>query len=78
MAWGTKLSDFAPSLISDRTAKLSLTIFRIIAIFGIGYWLLSSIKKQLFFTVFLLMIVIAKWHSFYLKKAVMMICYMVM
>lgn len=47
MAWGTKLSDFAPSLISDRTAKLSLTIFRIIAIFGIGYWLLSSIKKQM-------------------------------
>ncbi|WP_290698554.1 signal peptidase II, partial [Lacinutrix sp.] len=46
MAWGTKLSDFAPSLISDRIAKLALTTFRIIAIFGIGYWLITSIKKQ--------------------------------
>ncbi|WP_055434697.1 lipoprotein signal peptidase [Lacinutrix algicola] len=46
MAWGTKLSDFAPSLISDRTAKLSLTTFRIFAILGIGYWLVSSIKKH--------------------------------
>ena len=45
MAWGTKLSDFIP-YISDRTAKLSLTIFRLIAILGIGYWLLISIKKQ--------------------------------
>ncbi|OIQ23335.1 lipoprotein signal peptidase [Lacinutrix sp. MedPE-SW] len=45
MAWGTKLSDFIP-FISDRIAKLSLTIFRLIAILGIGYWLLLSIKKQ--------------------------------
>ncbi|MFL0353343.1 lipoprotein signal peptidase [Xanthomarina sp. GH4-25] len=45
MAWGTKLSDFI-SFISDRTAKLSLTIFRIVAIFGIGYWLFDSVKKQ--------------------------------
>jgi signal peptidase II len=45
MAWGTKLSDFI-SFISDRTAKLSLTIFRIVAIFGIGYWLYDSVKKQ--------------------------------
>ncbi|WP_034062729.1 lipoprotein signal peptidase [Lacinutrix jangbogonensis] len=45
MAWGTKLSDIIP-FISDRTAKLCLTTFRIFAIFGIGYWLVSSIKKH--------------------------------
>jgi len=45
MAWGTKLSDIIP-FISDRTAKLSLTIFRILAIFGIGYWLVNTIKKK--------------------------------
>jgi len=45
MAWGTKLSDFV-SFISDRTAKLCLTVFRILAVFGIGYWLNSSIKNK--------------------------------
>lgn len=45
MAWGTKLSDLLP-FISDRTAKLSLTVFRLVAIVGIGYWLVASIKKQ--------------------------------
>lgn len=45
MAWGTKLSDFMP-FISDRIAKLGLTVFRILAIFGIGYWLVNSIKKD--------------------------------
>jgi signal peptidase II len=45
MAWGTKLSDFI-SFISDRTAKLSLTVFRIVAIFGIGYWLYDAVKKE--------------------------------
>lgn len=45
MAWGTKLSDFT-SLISDRTAKVILTVFRIVAIFGIGYWLVSSVKNK--------------------------------
>ncbi|WP_299225350.1 lipoprotein signal peptidase [uncultured Psychroserpens sp.] len=45
MAWGTKLSDFI-TFISDRTAKLFLTLFRIIAVIGIGYWLTVSIKKQ--------------------------------
>lgn len=45
MAWGTKLSDFIAG-ISDRTAKLALTIFRIVAVIGIGYWLVSSIKKK--------------------------------
>ena len=45
MAWGTKLSDILP-FMSDRTAKLSLTVFRIFAIIGIGYWLVTTIKKQ--------------------------------
>lgn len=45
MAWGTKLSDFIPG-ISDRVAKLALTLFRIVAVGGIGYWLVSSIKKR--------------------------------
>ena len=45
MAWGTKISDFV-SFISDRTAKIALTVFRVIAIFGIGYWLYDAIKKQ--------------------------------
>ena len=44
MAWGAKLSDFV-SFISDRSAKVILTIFRLVAIVGIGYWLLRSIKK---------------------------------
>ncbi|WP_350286533.1 lipoprotein signal peptidase [uncultured Croceitalea sp.] len=43
-AWGTKLSDILP--ISDTAGKLFLTIFRIFAIFGIGYWLYDIIKKQ--------------------------------
>ena len=45
MAWGAKLSDFF-TFISDRTAKLVLTIFRIFAVIGIGWWLVSSIKKK--------------------------------
>ena len=45
MAWGAKLSDFFP-FISDRTAKLVLTLFRIIAVSGIGYWMIRSIRKQ--------------------------------
>ncbi|WOD44718.1 lipoprotein signal peptidase [Hwangdonia lutea] len=45
MAWGTKISDFV-SFIDDRTAKVALTLFRIVAIFGIGYWLHDVIKKQ--------------------------------
>lgn len=45
MAWGTKLSDFT-TLITDRTAKVILTLFRVIAIFGIGYWLASSVKNK--------------------------------
>ncbi|SFZ89796.1 signal peptidase II [Flaviramulus basaltis] len=45
MAWGTKISDFV-SFISDRTAKVVLTLFRVVAIFGIGYWLYDTTKKQ--------------------------------
>ena len=45
MAWGTKISDFV-SFISERTAKISLTIFRIVAIIGIGYWLIDVARKQ--------------------------------
>ena len=45
MAWGTKISDFV-SFISERTAKVALTLFRVIAIFGIGYWLYDVTKKQ--------------------------------
>jgi signal peptidase II len=38
MAWGTKLpGDYG---------KLALTIFRIIAVFGISFWLSDSIKKK--------------------------------
>ncbi len=45
MAWGTRISDFV-SFISDRSAKTFLTSFRIVAIFGIGYWLWSATKKK--------------------------------
>ncbi|WP_299525029.1 lipoprotein signal peptidase [Winogradskyella sp.] len=45
MAWGTKLSDFV-SFISDKTAKLILTLFRIIAVTGIGFWLVDVTKKK--------------------------------
>ncbi|WP_405294179.1 lipoprotein signal peptidase [Algibacter sp. Ld11] len=45
MAWGTKISDFI-SFIDDRSAKIALTLFRIFAIFGIGYWLIDATKKQ--------------------------------
>lgn len=43
-AWGTKLSDILP--ISESVGKLVLTIFRLFAIIGIGYWLWDIIKKQ--------------------------------
>lgn len=43
-AWGTKLSDLLP--ISDSAGKLVLTIFRLFAISGIGYWLWDSLRKQ--------------------------------
>ncbi|MEL7271103.1 MAG: lipoprotein signal peptidase [Bacteroidota bacterium] len=43
-AWGTKLSDLLP--ISESTGKLILTVFRLFAIVGIGYWLRDIIVKQ--------------------------------
>ncbi len=43
-AWGTKLSDLLP--ISDSLGKLILTIFRLFAIAGIGYWLYDIIRKK--------------------------------
>ena len=43
-AWGAKLSDFLP--ISESTSKLILTIFRLFAVAGIGYWLYDTIRKK--------------------------------
>lgn len=43
-AWGAKLSDILP--ISDKIGKLVLTVFRLFAIIGIGYWLYDIIKKN--------------------------------
>ncbi|PKQ45844.1 lipoprotein signal peptidase [Confluentibacter flavum] len=45
MAWGTRISDFVP-FINDRSAKTALTLFRIVAIFGIGYWLYDATKNK--------------------------------
>ncbi|WP_417443482.1 lipoprotein signal peptidase [Joostella sp.] len=44
-AWGTKISDIIPG-VSDEAGKLFLTVFRLIAICGIGYWLVDSVKKN--------------------------------
>ena len=43
-AWGAKLSDFLP--ISESSGKLILTVFRLFAVSGIGYWLYDTIKKN--------------------------------
>ena len=43
-AWGAKISDFLP--LSESTGKLILTVFRLFAVAGIGYWLFDTIKKQ--------------------------------
>lgn len=43
-AWGTKLSDLLP--VSEKSAKLILTVFRLIAIGGIGYWLWDILRKR--------------------------------
>lgn len=43
-AWGTKLSDLLP--VSNTTGKLILTVFRLFAIVGIGYWLSEIIRKN--------------------------------
>lgn len=44
-AWGTKLSDIIP-FISDEAGKVTLTIFRLFAICGIGYWLYDAVRKN--------------------------------
>jgi signal peptidase II len=43
-AWGAKLSDFLP--ISESSGKLILTVFRLFAVVGIGYWLYDTIRKN--------------------------------
>ncbi len=43
-AWGAKLSDVLP--VSDSAGKLILTVFRLFAIIGIGYWLFDLIRKK--------------------------------
>ena len=43
-AWGTKISDILP--ISEKAGKLMLTLFRLVAIGGIGYWLRDIIHKN--------------------------------
>ena len=43
-AWGAKLSDFLP--VSESTGKLVLTVFRLFAVVGIGYWLYDTIRKK--------------------------------
>lgn len=45
MAWGAKLNDILP-FISDKTAKLLLSIFRLLAVSAIGYWLVRAVKLQ--------------------------------
>jgi signal peptidase II len=50
-AWGAKLSDFLP--ISESNGKLILTVFRLFAVGGIGYWLYDTIKKQSPYTLIL-------------------------
>lgn len=45
MAWGTKLSDIF-TFISDSSAKLILTLFRIVAVTGIAFWLIDVTKKE--------------------------------
>ncbi len=44
-AWGTQLNDFL-TFLNESQAKIILTLFRIVAISGIGYWLYSAIKKK--------------------------------
>lgn len=46
MAWGARLNDILP-FISDNTAKLLLSIFRLLAVSAIGYWLFRAVKQQL-------------------------------
>jgi signal peptidase II len=43
-AWGTKLSDILP--IAESSAKLFLTLFRLVAITAIGYWVYHTVKTK--------------------------------
>ena len=45
MAWGATINDFIP-FISERTGKLFLTLFRMVAVTFIFYWLYNSIKQN--------------------------------
>lgn len=45
MAWGTKINDILPFLDED-VAKLLLTLFRIVAIGFLGFWLKNTLKKE--------------------------------
>ena len=45
MAWGTKINDILPFLSED-IAKLLLTLFRLVAISYLGYWLHSILKRE--------------------------------
>ena len=44
-AWGFQLNDFF-TFLSEAQAKIILTVFRIVVITGIGYWLFTSIKDK--------------------------------
>lgn len=44
MAWGTKLSDIFP-FFTEKAAKVFLTLFRIFAVMGIGFWLYKALNK---------------------------------
>ena len=44
-AWGTQLNDFI-TFLSEKQAKIFLTLFRIIAISGIGYWLYTAVREN--------------------------------
>ena len=45
MAWGASLKDFIP-ILSEDTAKLLLSIFRLVAVSAIGIWLLRATKLK--------------------------------
>ncbi|MCF6350831.1 MAG: lipoprotein signal peptidase [Flavobacteriaceae bacterium] len=44
-AWGFQLNNIF-TFLSEKQAKIILTLFRVVAISGIGYWLYTTIKKQ--------------------------------
>ena len=45
MAWGATINDFIP-FISERNGKLFLTLFRMVAVTFIFYWLYNTIKQN--------------------------------